>query len=66
MFFYESNIINFSDLWIDNGVSSKLYRISYDGSTTKKVTEIDINYNYLILPTKTLSARQKDWCNQVI
>lgn len=66
MFFYESNIISFSDLWIDNGVSSKLYRISYDGSTTKKVTEIGINGNYLILPTKTLSAKQKDWCNQVI
>ncbi len=66
MFFYESNIANFSDLWINNGFSSKLYRISYDGSTTKKVTEIGINDNYLILPTKTLSAKQKDWCNQVI
>lgn len=66
MFFYESNIKSFSDLWINNGISSELYRITYDGSTTKNVTMFNINNDYLTLPIKTLSIKQKDWCYQVI
>jgi len=62
MFFYENHIQNFEDLWINNGINSKLYRISYDGSTTKKVTLIPTNTIYLTSITRTLSQKQKEWC----
>ena len=66
MFFYESHIQNLNDLWIHNGIDSRLYRISYEKSIAKKVTEIDITDNYLTSPVKKLSLKQKEWCNKAI
>lgn len=62
MFFFENHIQNFVDLWIHNGINSKFYRISYKGSATNKLTEIELTDIYLAEPVKNLSERQIAWC----
>lgn len=62
MFFFENHIQNFADLWIHNGINSKFYRISYKGSATNKLTEIELTDTYLAEPVKNLNERQIAWC----
>lgn len=62
MFFYESDITLYEDLWIDAGFSSRLYRISYEGSQPRRVAEIETATHYLNEAPARLSKAQKAWC----
>lgn len=66
IFFYEDAISSFNELWIDNGFASKLYRISYIGSKTNKVTPIDITIDYLDKSDMRLTEKQLNWCIKAI
>ncbi|MGE4419065.1 MAG: hypothetical protein AB7D38_04460 [Sulfurimonas sp.] len=46
-FFYESTIQTYEELWINQGYFSKLVRISYKNSETKRVKIISTDINYL-------------------
>jgi len=62
-FFYDSSVDSYDKLWIDRGNDSRLIRISYEGSKTKKVRLYDISDNYLYEDAKyQLSDKQKNWC----
>ena len=61
-FFYESEIEDYEDLWIDRGEFSRLTRISYSSGTSKTVKVIETSVDYLSNIDKPLSAKQVAWC----
>jgi hypothetical protein len=63
LFFYESKINSFEELWIDRGFDSELYRISYNGNSTQKIKKIETETDYLLTaPRYTLTQKNKDEC----
>lgn len=66
LFFYKSEIKNINDLWIRQGNSSKLIRISYKNNLAKNVYIININLDYLNIDSNNLSEKQIKWLNKEI
>lgn len=60
-FFYEAAVEDYEDLWIDRGHNCYLYRISYDGSQTKRVKLFEMKKDYLSEIKYALSDKQKEW-----
>lgn len=66
IFFYDTGIKSYDDLWIDRGFASDLIRVSYDKSATKKVKKIDVGSGYLLEAQRTLSPKMMKWCLNVM
>ena len=65
-FFYEEKIRSYEELWINKGISSDLFRISYSNGNTQKVTKIETSIDYLSEPPETMTEKQKQWCHNVL
>ncbi|MER1938971.1 hypothetical protein, partial [Proteus terrae] len=66
IFFYKSEINSIDELWINKGVLSKLFRISYQNNTAKKITIININTDYLNENNEFLTDKQIEYLNKFI
>lgn len=64
-FFYEAEVEDYEDLWIDRGYDCHLSRISYDGNKTKRVKLFDMEREYLSRLEYTLSEKQELWVSSV-
>lgn len=64
MFFFDSGILAYDDLWINKGFGSELVRVSYNkNNKTQRSTVIDIDVDYAqSAPKYGLSPKQKAWC----
>ncbi|HEK2896541.1 TPA: hypothetical protein SMT94_000629 [Proteus mirabilis] len=66
IFFYKSGINSIDELWINRGDLSKLFRISYQNNTAKKITRININTDYLNENNEFLTDKQIEYLNKFI
>ncbi|CDQ09423.1 conserved protein of unknown function [Acidithiobacillus ferrivorans] len=64
-FFYEAEVKDYEDLWIDRGRECHLSRISYDGNQTKRVKVFEMEREYLTRVEYPLSERQEQWVSSV-
>lgn len=64
-FFYEAEVENYKDLWIDRGRECHLSRISYDSNQTKRVKLFEMERKYLSRLEYPLSEKQEQWVSSV-
>lgn len=62
-FFYESDVQEYEDLWIDKGRECHLSRISYDGTQTKRVKIFNLEREYISRVKHPLSEKQEKWAS---
>lgn len=61
-FFYDAAITSYEELWINLGEFSSLTRISYQNNQSNRMTQMDVDIEYLNEEVNILSEKQLKWC----